>query len=110
MKLSQTHHVTQGGTVKRNPVNLAMGTVYSFHSDAGHGWVKVPKRELKQLGIFDKITPYSYQKGDFAYLEEDNDATLFVNARLAMGYPRPEWNEIDDGDSSPIRNYAPFGE
>lgn len=50
---------------------------YKFFADAGHGWLKVPTIELINLKIAHKITPYSYQKGDFTYLEEDCDLTCF---------------------------------
>jgi len=53
---------------------------YIFHSDAGHGWLEVPKSELKSLGIKDKISRYSYIDGDNAYLEEDCDASVFIKA------------------------------
>lgn len=53
---------------------------YIFHSDAGHSWLQVPKSELKELGIKDKISKCSYMEGDIAYLEEDCDATVFIKA------------------------------
>lgn len=54
--------------------------VFDVYSDAGHGWVKVNKDLLQQIGIADKITSYSYERGDYAYLEEDVDLTTFYNA------------------------------
>lgn len=51
-----------------------------WHIDSGHGWLEVSKAKLKSLGIADKISGYSYQKGDKAYLEEDCDAGLFFEA------------------------------
>lgn len=79
-------------------------------SDPGHGWIKVPKKLLVGLGIADKITPYSYMRGDFAYLEEDCDAGTFMKAmaeqrpdvqveqRLRTCYERP----------SRVRNYSSY--
>ena len=52
--------------------------VFTHFTDPAHGWIKVSKQLLKELGIATKITAYSYQKGDYAYLEEDCDASLFV--------------------------------
>lgn len=58
---------------------------YTFHSDAGHGWLEVRKRELEDLGIADKVSSYSYVRGDKVYLEEDCDASLFINALDGKG-------------------------
>lgn len=58
---------------------------YNFYSDSGHGWLKVPKAELVQLGIVDQITSYSYVNGDSVYLEEDCDLTTFVKAKYNVG-------------------------
>ena len=55
-------------------------TTYHFYSDPGHGWLRVPREELRELGIESKISKYSYQKGSFVYLEEDCDAPEFINA------------------------------
>jgi hypothetical protein len=37
---------------------------FDYIMDPGHGWLKVPKALLAQLGIADKISPYSYQRGE----------------------------------------------
>jgi hypothetical protein len=58
---------------------------YTFHSDAGHGWLEVRKRELEDLGLADKVSSYSYVRGDKVYLEEDCDASLFINALDGKG-------------------------
>jgi len=54
--------------------------IYDFFSDPGHGWMKVKRSELLELGIEGKISGYSYQRGEFAYLEEDQDAFTFIEA------------------------------
>ena len=53
---------------------------YQFISDSGHGWLKVRHSELKELGIQDEISPYSYSNGVWAYLEEDCDVDVLINA------------------------------
>ena len=53
---------------------------YQFISDSGHGWLKVRHSELKELGIQDKISSYSYSNGVWAYLEEDCDVDVLINA------------------------------
>lgn len=52
-----------------------------LHSDPGHSWLEVSKRELRILGIKDKISTYSYQDGNKVYLEEDCDAGEYIQAR-----------------------------
>ena len=56
-----------------------------FHADPGHGWLKVPRRTLTDLGIADKITSYSYQRGQWVYLEEDCDYSTFIRAAREAG-------------------------
>jgi len=79
-------------------------TTYNFYSDAGHGWLKVPKGKLAQLNIADKITPYSYMKGNFAYLEEDGDLSTFIEALKAKG-EEFTYTSHNHPDCSPIREY-----
>lgn len=62
-----------------------MKKVYQFYSDAGHGWLCVKRAELNRLGIGSKVSSFSYQSGDWVYLEEDCDATLFHRAKQARG-------------------------
>ena len=45
----------------------------------GHGWYKVSRKDLFKMDILDKISSFSYQKGDWVYLEEDCDATIFFD-------------------------------
>jgi hypothetical protein len=81
----------------------------AFYADAGHGWLKVKKAELVALGIADKITVYSYQFKEWAYLEEDADLSAFVDA---IG--REKWQSIKDkiplkmSEFSRIRTYARY--
>ena len=59
--------------------------IYVFHSDPGHGWLAVKIKELVDLGVAEKISSYSYQKGQTAYLEEDCDAGIFIKALEERG-------------------------
>ena len=58
---------------------------YRMIVDSGHGWLKVTHNELRQLGIADKISLYSYSNGEYAYLEEDCDAGVFIDAKGGIG-------------------------
>ena len=64
-------------------MNSSKEKVYIFHSDPGHGWLAVKRHELETLGLANKITPYSYQRGKTVYLEEDQDAYTFMEAYKA---------------------------
>lgn len=75
-------------------------------SDPGHGWLSVSLKDLKTLGITDKISSYSYMNLTRAYLEEDQDLSIFTNAAKAKGW---ELNIKESTvDSTPIRGYAPY--
>jgi hypothetical protein len=64
-----------------------MRTTYHVYLDPGHGWLKVPRQELQELGIAHLITPYSYQRGEWVYLEEDGDLSTFARAH-------PQWDTV----------------
>ena len=51
-----------------------------FYADPGHGWAKVKKSELEKLGIAQLISACSYERGEYAYLEEDCDLSRFLEA------------------------------
>ena len=55
-------------------------TTLHFYEDPGHGWLKAPVKLLEKLRIVDQISPYSYLLGQHAYLEEDCDAGLLIEA------------------------------
>ena len=80
---------------------------YQCYNDPAHGWLKVALRELRKLGIENQVSNYSYVRGEFAYLEEDCDASLFLRAKKFIG----EDVEIVDNYSnkmSKIRSYMPY--
>jgi len=56
-----------------------------YHADPSHGWAEIPVSLIQELGISGQISPYSYVKGDKAYLEEDCDLGLFLRAYKATG-------------------------
>jgi len=79
---------------------------YLYEQDPGHGWLVVPMEEIKRLGIADRITPYSYRHGDTAYLEEDLDMTVFIDAKTKAGEPIERVSRYVQ--TTPIRNYRPY--
>jgi len=78
---------------------------YKFHFDSGHGWLEVKLIELIRLGIDEKISSYSYYNNGIMYLEEDCDMRIFVDA---VGLKQEDLIEVNDGDTSFIRDYIPF--
>lgn len=77
---------------------------FQAYSDPGHAWVKVKKSLLKDLNIEEKITHFSYSKGEYAYLEEDCDLTTLVNALKEKGI-NYSFKTNHSNRSSRIRNY-----
>jgi len=79
----------------------------TVYSDAGHAWAKVKKSVLVNLGIADKISRYSYQRGDYAYLEEDCDLTTLCMA-LNERDTRVKFVEKRSNRDSKIRSYERY--
>ena len=52
----------------------------TYYTDPGHGWLRVPYSKLEAVGVQDRISIYSYRRGDYVYLEEDLDAGNFLEA------------------------------
>ncbi len=69
---------------------IKISTHLTFISDPGHGWLRIPLADIAALEIEEDISPYSFIDGRFAYLEEDCDYTIFVEACNAQGIPLPE--------------------
>lgn len=86
---------------------MAKERVFQVYNDPGHAWAKVPRKTLKDLGIEDKITSYSYQRGDYAYLEEDCDLSTLISALKARGI-QPVFREYHGNKISRIRNYESY--
>jgi hypothetical protein len=80
---------------------------YNFHTDPGHGWLEVPMADINRLGLASKISRYSYRQGDTAYLEEDCDANLFVQALQATG-AEFDWRDKTTNADSFIRALPRF--
>lgn len=80
----------------------------TFYSDPGHGWAKVRKSVLSNLNIADKVSNYSYQNGDYVFLEEDCDFPLLV-AALEQHGTRIRCIQKHTDKTSRIRTYSPYG-
>ena len=80
----------------------------THYSDPAHGWIAVKLGLLKTLGIDKLISPYSYIRGQTAYLEEDRDATLLIKRLDHAGFEHEtKYRNVPYGNS-PIRSYEPY--
>ncbi len=81
---------------------------FKVYNDPGHGWVAVKRALLSELRLLDRISAYSYQKGETVYLEEDCDASVFVSEYKSRYGEMPEFTEKHTNGRSCIRNYNSF--
>ena len=83
--------------------------MFKVYADPGHAWVAVKIKVLEDLNIADKITAFSYVKGQTAYLEEDCDLSLFVKAYEEKYGQRPAFapSKWTNGRCR-VRSYAAY--
>ena len=80
----------------------------TIYADPGHSWAKVPRKALHDLGIAQRITPFSYQRGAHVYLEEDCDLATFLHAYREQVGGTPKFTESYTNRSSKIRSYPHY--
>ena len=79
---------------------------YTFYNDPGHAWLKVSRQECIDLGIINKISGFSYQRGENLYLEEDCDAPLFLQVKSnTLKNGAYKIKDLYSNRLSKIRNY-----
>jgi hypothetical protein len=78
-----------------------------YYTDPGHGWIAIKRKILNDLEVADKITVFSYQKGQTVYLEEDCDAFLVMQKLSEKGIT-VTFDRKHTNNRSPIRNYNRF--
>jgi len=81
---------------------------YTFYSDPGHAWLQVPLDEIERLAVGKKISNYSYRNAYYAFLEEDCDASVFLDALTAAGEGY-DFKEVHHDEDSVIREYHRWG-
>ena len=106
-QLKQRSSLSLGGSNMKQPIKL------KWYSDPSHAWLRVLRKDAKALGVLNFISGFSYQSknGNVLYLEEDRDATLFLNALIAQGDKyEAQWGcRVDERDRpSGIRKYDSF--
>lgn len=85
-----------------------MARVITIYHDPGHSWAKVPRKTLHELNIAHRITPFSYQRGEHVYLEEDCDMATFLYAYREQHGGVPPFRESYTNRQSKIRSYNPY--
>ena len=84
---------------------------FEIFSDPAHAWIKVSKRDLHDLfGRFWRkhFSACSHERGDYVYLEEDQDAAMFVD-QLKFQKIDFKFKEHKSSESfSRIRRYSPL--
>ena len=97
----------------RKDSNVIRDATYTFFSDPGHAWLRVPISALDALDIRHQISRYSYVSADLstAYLEEDRDAGVFVEAyKQAFGEPPAITEQYIDDREELFRDATSFME
>ena len=80
--------------------------IIKVYNDRGHGWGAVKRSLLFELGVLNRISSYSYQRGKTVYLEEDLDLGLVIQRLVKLGV---DFTFIEKyTDRSPIRSYDYF--
>jgi hypothetical protein len=78
-----------------------------YYQDPGHGWARVSIGLLHGLKIAGDISPYSYRRGNYAYLEEDCDLSRLMTAAQAAGITL-KLRPFHTNKTSKIRRYSQF--
>jgi hypothetical protein len=85
-----------------------MQKTFIAYNDPSHGWGKIPLSLINEIGISKQISFYSYVKGDYAYLEEDADLTLFIESYEKKFGFKPKFNDKNCDNPSRIRTYPRY--
>ena len=76
-----------------------------FYNDLGHGWCKIKRSHPVFKDVAHRISPYSYQRGEYVYLEEDCDFAIFFDHLQAVGGWKYTFREHYANKRSRIRSY-----
>lgn len=80
--------------------------MFRFHTDPGHGWLQVTLNDLADLNMMaGDFTQYSYRQGNLVFLEEDCDASKFIEAYRKKHGREPEYLHTHTDYDSVIRTF-----
>ena len=52
--------------------------IYRHFIGDTRGWIEIKREELEKANLLDSISPGSYIKGEYIYLDEDLDFSFFM--------------------------------
>lgn len=82
--------------------------MFTFYSDPGHAWLAVTVADVKSVGLsVADFSQYSYRTSNTLFLEEDCDASKFVEAYRRIHGSAPQFNEVYQ-EHTFIRNLRPI--
>jgi hypothetical protein len=89
---------------------MKVQNTFKYYQDPGHGWIAVKVELLEQLGINGQISEFSYinETGTTAYLEEDCDASLFVEKYIEAFGQKPQWKDAYTEKKHWVRSYPRY--
>lgn len=80
---------------------------FTFHSDAGHGWLFVDNEQLAKLDLRRaSFSSYSYTDAKGVYAEEDCDVGIVLEAAKDKGIKDLIINEQDHAGHAFVRGLA----
>lgn len=86
---------------------MARSLTINYYQDPAHGWARVSIGLLHGLKIAGDISPWSYRRNDYAYLEEDSDLARLMAACEAAGIT-VKLREFHTNKTSKIRSYSQY--
>jgi hypothetical protein len=85
-----------------------MKRTYHYYSDTEQGWLKIPIQDARTVGVEpEAISPKSYRRGSFLYLDEDKDAMVFLEGIREKG-AKLNIKKHFSKKSSKIRSYEQY--
>jgi len=70
---------------------------FNLYIDPNHAWLRVPLSELRRLSLLSKISSDSFIKNEWVYLEEDQDAALYLERLKQDGFdPFDTWGCVNE--------------
>jgi hypothetical protein len=87
---------------------MARKRIRKLYTDHAHGWLEVPKSDLKKLELEEWISPCSYEFKGKVYLEEDDDRNLYLKVAKEHGWVIDIQTQPEAEGDSFIRQYPHY--
>jgi hypothetical protein len=76
----------------------------TYHTDPSHGWIKVSLKDKVLQSILKEVSPFSYVSNTSIFLEEDCDASLYIQKLKDLNIPY-KFKTMHTNRRSKIRAY-----